>query len=227
MHPVFPDTHHSAPAWPHARRRSGRRVVITAVTVPSLEELQQRRHELCTRTLSAWDTWRTEARGHFTLGLRAASCAAVGYSLGVPHSVRTDHRRTSVVLARTLIANLFYEGDLERGDADIMWSTDGAVLLWRDARRWGGLLLRPDTELSPWEVDRRSQLLADIRALIPFSLLVANTWPLTPGVLRATLLKDDSWLRGFRGAVLPSSWEETRLKMVQRARALRDRRQRG
>jgi hypothetical protein len=102
-------------------------------------------------------------------------------------------------------------------DADLGFHADGVLLLWRDFRRWGPLLFAPETSLTEAQSCRRQKLLADLRALVPFSLLVANTWPLTPGVMRA-ILGEGGWAAPLRTVVVPSAFEEARLRVMRRLR---------
>lgn len=214
----FAVSHGTAPrcaTWPRTRRSSG----AAQCALPSPEQLRALSPPvLWDNTRAAWRTWRAGVGEHAKLAWRAGRCALVGYSLGVPDSVAADARHDASLLARSLVANLFYEGSLARADTDMMYHTDGLALLARDLRRWGRLLLQPDERLSKRALERKQLLLADIRALLPFSLIVANTFPLTPSLMRGAVLGDESWFRGLRNAILPSAWEEARLQLVAKAR---------
>lgn len=217
------------PVWPCTRRaRRGARGATCCSAASPLEQLRERHSAWCAHTRASWDAWRAGARDHVSLAGRACRCAAVGLAMGVPAGVSADARHDAALLSRTLVANMFYQGSLQRADADLSFHSDGLVLLWRDARRWGHLLwVRDLSQLSDRELAKRDQLLADMRALLPFSFIVANAFPVTPGVLRAALEDKNAWLRWLRPAVLPSAWEEARLQLVQKARQRRDRQQLG
>jgi hypothetical protein len=178
------------------------------------------------KTRAAWRTWRAGVGQHAALAWRAGRYAVVGYSLGVPEGVAAEARHDAAKLSRTLVADLFYEGSLARADTDMVFYTDGLALLARDLRRWGGLLFQRDAALSPRALERKQLLLADMRAMLPFSLIVANTFPLTPSLLRRAVLGEDSLLKGMRSAILPSAWEEARLQLVAKARQRGDRQRR-
>jgi hypothetical protein len=115
---------------------------------------------------------------------------------------------------------LFYEGDLRKADADLLFYTDGTALLLRDFRRLAPLLVSNNgsVSLTPRKEALKAQFLADLRALVPFSLLAMNTWPITPAILRSTVTGEKSLLRRWRAQLLPSSFEDARLLQVQRAR---------
>jgi hypothetical protein len=136
--------------------------------------------------------------------------------------VALDARHQSWHTARALLADSFYAGDVALVDADLGFHADGVTLLWRDVRRWGYLLFASEASLTEAQSSRRQKLLADVRALVPFSLLVANTWPLTPGVMRA-ILGEGGWAAPLRAVVVPSAFEEARLRVMRR---LRDKQQR-
>ena len=218
---VAPGTAPRSAAWPRTRR-SWRGAARCALPTP--EQLRALSPPvLWDNARAAWRTWRAGVGEHAALAWRAGRCALVGYSLGMPESVASEARQDAALLSRTLLANVFYAGSLSLADTDIVFHTDGLALLVRDLRRWGGLLLQPDAGLSRRALERKQLLLADIRALLPFSLIVANTFPMTPVMLRGAVLGETSWLRGLRKGVLPSAWEEARLQLVAKARQRSDR----
>jgi hypothetical protein len=63
----------------------------------------------------------------------------------------------------------------------------------------------------------RARISEDLRALLPFSLLLLNTFPLTHAMVEP-VVKPRGWLP--RRWLLPSSFETERLRSVQRARRL-------
>ena len=100
-------------------------------------------------------------------------------------------------------------------DADMRFHRDGFTLLARDVARDGHLLFRAEAELTPRELSVRKRIQGDARALLPFLLLVMNTFPLTMAILEPALQ------RGLpRHWVLPSCFEDSRLRLIERARKL-------
>lgn len=190
---------------PVSRRRRARALLALASVVVSDSDAPPRKLGL---------------REHAALARRAASCAAVGVALNVPPSVGAEARGEAALCARQLTANLFYEGDLRKADADLLFYTDGTALLLRDFRRLAPLLVSNNgsVSLTPRKEALKAQFLADLRALVPFSLLAMNTWPITPAILRSTVTGEKSLLRRWRAQLLPSSFEDARLLQVQRAR---------
>ena len=189
---------------PVSRRRRARALLALASVVVSDSDAPPRKLGL---------------REHAALARRAASCAAVGVALNVPHSVGAEARGEAAVCARQLTANLFYEGDLHTADADLLFYTDGTALLLRDFSRLAPLLVSNNSNsLPPRKEALKAQFLTDLRALVPFSLLAMNTWPITPAILRSTVTGEKSLLRRWRAQLLPSSFEDARLLQVQRAR---------
>ena len=117
-------------------------------------------------------------------------------------------------------ADLLYGGDVSRLDGDLCYYADGFALLARDLQRDAPLLFAPGP-LTDKQRAARERLATDLRALLPFSLVVSTTFPFTralmepmlrPGVvLGATIPR--RWLA-------PSQWDEERLLRVARARKL-------
>ena len=127
----------------------------------------------------------------------------------VPPSLREQAGRET----RAHLAALMYGGDEERMDADMRFHRDGFALLARDVSKDGHLLFRSDAELSPRQLALKKRIQGDSRALLPFMLLVMNTFPLTMAILEPALQ------RGLpRHWVLPSCFEDSRLRLMERAR---------
>jgi hypothetical protein len=142
---------------------------------------------------------------------RAAAAALVANLPAVPSPLRAQAGSE----ARTHAAALLYKGDAERMDSDLRWYGDGFTLLARDVSRDGRLLLRSEADLTPRQLAARKRIAADARALLPFTLLVSNTFPFTRFMLEPALQ------RGLpRHWVLPSAFEDSRLRLVHRARKL-------
>jgi len=154
---------------------------------------------------------RAKVQNGFALAGRASAAAVLSSLPDVPPRLRPQAGRE----ARTHSAALLYDGDAERMDADLRFYGDGFTLLARDMARDGHLLFRAKAELTPRELAARQRIAADARSLLPFSLLVMNTFPFTMAMLEPALK------RGLpREWVLPSAFEESRLRSVHRARRL-------
>jgi hypothetical protein len=142
---------------------------------------------------------------------RASAAALVANLHGVPPSLRSQAGSE----ARTHCAALLYKGDAERMDADLRFYKDGTALLARDVARDGHLLFRKEADCTPRQLAARRRIAADARSLLPFIVLVTNTFPFTMAMLEPALQ------RGLpRHWVLPSAFEDSRLRLVHRARKL-------
>ena len=155
-------------------------------------------------------TTRDSVKAGFSLAGRASAAALVANMLGdVPQSLRAQASRET----RAHLAALMYGGDAERMDADMRFHRDGFTLLARDLTKDGHLIFRAETDLSPRQLAVRRRIQGDSRALLPFLLLVMNTFPLTMAMLEPLLQ------RGLpRHWVLPSCFEDSRLRLIERAR---------
>jgi hypothetical protein len=102
--------------------------------------------------------------------------------LGVPEEIKSPESKRARVESRALFAALLYSGDESAMLRDLTFYTDGFLLLARDGRRVAPLLLKQ--HLSAGEERTKEAFLADLRALIPFTVLILNSFPFTPAVLR-------------------------------------------
>ena len=155
---------------------------------------------------------RDNVKHSFALAGRASAAALVANMLGdVPPGVRAQAGRET----RAHLADLMYGGDAERMDADMRFHRDGFTLLARDLTKDGHLLFRSEADLTSRQLAVRRRIQGDSRALLPFLLLVMNTFPLTMAILEPLLQ------RGLpRHWVLPSCFEDSRLRLIERARKL-------
>jgi hypothetical protein len=186
---------------------------------------------------------REGTRSNFALVGRASCGALVAVMPGVPEPMRrgagADARRNGAAL----LCGVAYGGEAEKMDADLRFWRDGFALLIRDTLRHAPTLLS-SAPLTPrcgpcahasaasihclcvtrgaTAVSYRRQQAArerfqnDVRAFVPFSLLLVNTFPLTMPLLEPVLKK--GWLP--RHWLLPSAFEQERLRTVERARRL-------
>ena len=127
-----------------------------------------------------------------------------------PPSLRAQAGRET----RAHLAALIYDGDEERMDADVRFHRDGFALLARDMTRDFPLLFRTE-DLTPRQLLVKQRVQRDVRALVPFLVIATNTFPMTMAILEPALQ------RGLpRHWVLPSCFEDSRVRLVERARRL-------
>ena len=99
-------------------------------------------------------------------------------------------------------------------DADVRFHRDGFALLARDMTRDFPLLFRTE-DLTPRQLLVKQRVQRDVRALVPFLVIATNTFPMTMAILEPALQ------RGLpRHWVLPSCFEDSRVRLVERARRL-------
>lgn len=157
---------------------------------------------------------RDGARFNLTLAQRLAADVLVASLLGLPEPVRRGAAADARRNAAGLCCSAFWLGDKARMASDARFYGDGFALLARDLQRDAPLLLSPGPH-SERQRAARARIAADLRALVPFSLLLMNTFPWTIGLLEHPLVAR-GWLP--RRWLLPSAFETERLSTVARAR---------
>ena len=164
---------------------------------------------------------RDGARSNLALAGRAGTCALAASLPDAPGALRAAAAADARGHAATLMRTALYGGDGARMDADLRFYGDGFALLARDLSRDGGLLLATQP-LTPREAAARARVLADVRALLPFSLLLMNTFPFTHAMLTPLVTPGKLWVLPAvpRRWLHPSAFDPERLGVVARARRL-------
>lgn len=161
------------------------------------------------------------AKANFSSAGRVLAAGAVSFSLDTPAFAKEAARQRASREGSLLAARLFYAGDVSAWHADLGFFGDGGVLLLRDSRRLFPILLRPAASLTGAQAAAREAYLADLRSLFPFTMLVLNTFPITPAVLRwvqtdPLAMRAPKWMRDW--LLPPTSFSQSRLARVQLAR---------
>ena len=145
--------------------------------------------------------------------------SAMSYSSDAPPWAKSASAAALAASSEELALRVFYNGEKEKLDADMSFYVDGFSLLARDLARGAPLVMQPAEDLSQRSANLRASAQADILSLVPFSLLVMNTFPITLSVLKPMLGKvPRQWL-------MPSSFEESRLVPMRRLRQQQQRQQ--
>ena len=98
---------------------------------------------------------------------------------------------------------------------DERFYADGVALLSRDFKRAIPFLLSRDASLTARERHLRDRVLLDLRALLPFSMLVVNTFPLSQFFVKKAV--ETPWLNA-EAWLLPSSFAVRSLELMRRVR---------
>jgi len=162
--------------------------------------------------LGAFERGKDTARRSLSLLGNAAACQLVSSLPAAPATVRRDASlaaQRDVRLAATLALFSGEESKLEEAWA---FYADGFALLSHDVRR-------DRQQPGSW---RQKRLSGDLRALVPFSVLLMQTVPFTHVVLDLPPLKPGGWVP--RRWVLPTAFENRRLRAFGRARRAAERR---